>query len=92
VLQGFCRIVTNPQTSRPANTLAEALRLLDSLIERPSTVLVRPGSRHWQIVRALCEKSRASGKPIAHAALAIESGCEWVTADSDFARFEPPLR
>ena len=27
-----------------------------------------------------------------HAALAIESGCEWVTADTDFARFAPSLR
>ena len=28
----------------------------------------------------------------AHAALAIETGCEWVTADTDFARFAPLLR
>jgi predicted nucleic acid-binding protein len=28
----------------------------------------------------------------AHAAVAIESGCEWVTADTDFARFSPLLR
>jgi len=28
----------------------------------------------------------------AHAALAIEYGCGWVTADSDFARFSPVLR
>jgi predicted nucleic acid-binding protein len=27
-----------------------------------------------------------------HAAVAIESGCEWVTADTDFARFTPSLR
>lgn len=28
----------------------------------------------------------------AHAALAIETGCEWITADTDFARIAPPLR
>jgi hypothetical protein len=28
----------------------------------------------------------------AHAALAIETGCEWITADTDFARFAPLLR
>jgi predicted nucleic acid-binding protein len=28
----------------------------------------------------------------AHAALAIEYGCEWISADTDFARFAPPLR
>jgi predicted nucleic acid-binding protein len=27
-----------------------------------------------------------------HAAVAIENGCEWVTADTDFSRFVPPLR
>jgi predicted nucleic acid-binding protein len=28
----------------------------------------------------------------AHAALAIETGCEWISADTDFARFSPLLR
>jgi predicted nucleic acid-binding protein len=39
-------------------------------------------------------RERATGKLVAdayHAALAIEHGCEWVTADGDFSRF-PGLR
>ena len=40
-------------------------------------------------------KGKVKGKLAAdavHAALAIESGGEWVTADTDFARFVPGLR
>jgi predicted nucleic acid-binding protein len=58
-------------------------------------VLIRAGSGHWSIFRQLCEQRELHGKLVAdaaHAALAIESGCEWVTADTDFARFAPPLR
>jgi predicted nucleic acid-binding protein len=50
---------------------------------------------HWRIFRQLCEGANVRGKLVAdavHAALAIESGCEWVTADTDFSRFAPPLR
>jgi predicted nucleic acid-binding protein len=56
---------------------------------------VRPGDRHFAIFRQLCELTNAKGPLVAdaaHAALAIETGCEWVTADTDFARFSPPLR
>jgi toxin-antitoxin system PIN domain toxin len=94
-LQGFCRIVTNPRIFRPASTLKDVFRFIDALTSRPHAVLLRPGPRHWDIFRQLCERSAASGKLVAdaaHAALAIESGCEWVTTDSDFARFQPTLR
>jgi uncharacterized protein len=92
---GFLRLVTNPRIFRPASTMKEALGFLDSLIEIPGCSLIRPGPNHWSIFRQLCEKGALKGKIVAdavHAALAIESGCEWVTADTDFARFAPPLR
>ena len=57
--------------------------------------MIRPGPEHWAIFRQLCESGRLKGKIVAdavHAAVAIESGCEWVTADTDFARFAPLLR
>ena len=53
-----------------------------------------PGPRHWEIFARLCRESEARGNlvPDAYlAALAIESGCEWVTTDRDFSRF-PGLR
>jgi hypothetical protein len=94
-IQGFVRVVTNPRIFRPASTIKDAFRFIDSLVSRPQCVLLRPGPEHWRIFRRLCESSGAVGKlsaDAAHAALAIETGCEWVTTDTDFARFEPALR
>jgi predicted nucleic acid-binding protein len=39
----------------------------------------------------VCQRARASGNLVQDAwfaALAIESGCEWITTDRDYARFE----
>jgi toxin-antitoxin system PIN domain toxin len=95
VLQGFLRVVTNPRLFiRPAPQAA-AFRFIDALTSRKCCSVLRPGNRHWQIFRGLCESASVQGKLVAdaaHAALAIETGCEWVTADTDFARFSPPLR
>ena len=95
VLQGFVRIVTNPRIFQPPSTPKQAFRFLSALLNRPTCCVLRPGPRHWGIFRDLCEKGNLKGKLVAdaaHAALAIETGCEWLTADTDFARFAPPLR
>ena len=95
VLQGFVRVVTNPRIFSPPSTVEEAFRFLDALLDLPGCVLIRPGPLHWAIFRQVCSSGNAKGKLVAdaaHAAVAIESGCEWVTADTDFARFAPPLR
>lgn len=95
VLQGFIRIVTNPKIYKPPSTLAQAFAFIDALIARPQCVMLRPLGRHWSIYRKLCESTSIHSKltaDAAHAALAIETGCEWVSADTDFARFSPPLR
>ncbi|HTP33384.1 MAG TPA: type II toxin-antitoxin system VapC family toxin [Candidatus Acidoferrales bacterium] len=95
VLQGFLRVVTNPRIFQPPSTVERAFLFLDALITRPGCTMIRPGAQHWPIFRMLCEKGELKGKLLrdaAHAALAIESGCEWVSADTDFARFAPPLR
>jgi toxin-antitoxin system PIN domain toxin len=95
VLQGFVRVVTNPRIFDPASTCEQAFRFLDALLKRPNCCVLRPGAGHWEIFRHLCEEKKLRGKLVAdaaHAALAIESGCEWVSADTDFARFAPELR
>jgi len=95
VLQGFVRVVTNPKIFQPASSMQQAFRFLDALLERPTCTLVRPSKQHWAIFRHLCEQKGLKGKLVAdaaQAALAIESGCEWISADTDFARFAPPLR
>jgi toxin-antitoxin system PIN domain toxin len=94
-LQGFVRIVTNPRIFDPPSSTKQAFRFLDALLTLPTCSLARPGPHHWNIFRQLCEGANVRGKTVAdaaHAALAVESGCEWVTADTDFARFAPPLR
>ena len=94
VLSGFLRIVTHPRIVRPPTPLAEALQVVAKLRARPNCVRVTPGPRHWDIFIRLCREAGAKGNLIPdayHAALAIESGSEWVTTDRDFSRF-PGLR
>lgn len=94
VLSGFLRIATHPRVlARPAPT-SVALEFAHAVRERPQRVAVRPGARHWSIFAELCRATGARGNlvPDAYlAALAIESGGEWLTTDRGFARF-PGLR
>jgi uncharacterized protein len=95
VLHGFVRVATNRKIFDPPSAAAQAFRFLDALLERPGCCLIRPGPDHWTIFRELCANGELKGNLVAdaaHAAVAIESGCEWVTADTDFARFAPSLR
>ena len=67
---------------------------MNHLREQPGCVLVSPGERHWEIFTRLCKAVGAKGNLISDAyfaALAMESGAEWITADRDYARF-PGLR
>ncbi len=94
VLSGFLRVVTNPHLWGRGHDAGPAFAFVEGLRARPNCAIVHPGPRHWEIFVELCRKSSARGNLIAdayHAALAIEHGCEWVTADRHFARF-PGLR
>lgn len=94
VLSGFARIVTHARIFSPPTPLDVALAEVEQLRIRPNAVVLAPGSRHWSIFTDLCRRGRATGNLAAdayHAALAIETGSEWVTSDGDFARF-PGLR
>ena len=94
VLTGFLRVVTLRSLSSSPTALAVALEFVAELTSTPNGRLVRPGPRHLGIFLDLCQRTGATGKLVAdaaHAALAIEHGCEWLTADGDFARF-PGLR
>jgi uncharacterized protein len=94
VLSGFVRIVTHPRVFSPPSALDDALAFADALRSRPNCVAVAPGPRHWGLFVTLCRRAGAKGNlvPDAYlAALAIESGSEWVTTDRGFARF-PGLR
>jgi hypothetical protein len=95
VMQGFLRVVTNPRIFDPPSSATDAFAFLEALMEQPQCNVLRAGAGHWAIFRRLCRQSGVRGKLVAdavHAALAIEYGCEWVTADTDFGRFAPVLR
>ena len=91
VLSGFLRVATHPKVFGRPSTIADAIAFSDQLRNRPNCVPVAPGPRHWDIFRKLCTDAGAKGNlvPDAYlAALAIESGCEWITTDGDFSRFK----
>jgi toxin-antitoxin system PIN domain toxin len=94
VLSSFLRIVTNPRIHKRPMDLAKALEFVTALREPSNCVIISPGPRHWDIFVDLCNRVNARGNlvPDAYlAALAIESGSEWITTDRDYARF-PGLR
>lgn len=90
VLSGFVRVVTHPKVFNKPSPLTDALAFAGQLLEPPNSVRVEPGTRHWSLFRGLCVEIGAKGNlvPDAYlAAMAIESGCEWITTDRDFSRF-----
>jgi len=93
-LAGMIRIVTHPQIYPKPTPVEYALNFAQELRDDEGTVIVSPGPHHWEIFARLCRVSGAKGNLVTDAyfaALAIESGAEWITADRDFSRF-PGLR
>ena len=94
VLSTLIRIVTHPKIFAKPSTLQEAFGFTEFLLSQPKAITLSPGARHWPLFQELCRDVEAKGNLIPDAylaALAIESGAEWITADRDFARF-PGLR
>jgi toxin-antitoxin system PIN domain toxin len=87
---GFVRIVTNPKIWDDPTPVDEALAFVRELRDRDNARALTHGPESWDIFQRLCVGARARGKLVAdayHAALAIEHGCEFITADADFSRF-----
>jgi toxin-antitoxin system PIN domain toxin len=90
VLSGFLRVVTHHRVFREPTPLATAVEFVETLRSSPNAVSVSPGERHWQIFLALCGEIDARGNDVSdayHAAIAVESGATWYSADRGFARF-----
>jgi toxin-antitoxin system PIN domain toxin len=90
VLSGFIRVVTHPRVFDPPSSLETAIEFAEVVRSRPNAVRVAPGPRHWEVFRRLCVEAGVRGSLVADAylaALAIESGSEWITTDRDYARF-----
>ena len=94
ILSAFVRIVTHPKIYQTPTPLPQAFDFTEQIRCQPHAVGIMPGARHWAIFDHLCRKSKATGNLIPDAylaALAIEAGAQWVTADQDFNAFEPEL-
>ena len=94
VLSGFLRVVTHTTIFNPPSGMSDALAFCKEVRDQPHCVHISPGPRHWEIFTGLCRQSGVKGNlvPDAYlAALAMESGSEWITTDRDYSRF-PKLR
>jgi len=90
VLSSLVRICTHPRIFARPSSRSDAFDFCRVLLEQPNATVTAPGSRHWSIFEDLCTQAKATGNLVQDAwfaALAIESGCEWITTDRDYARF-----
>ena len=90
VLSGCLRVITHPKVFKNPTPLSMALDFVESFRELDSVRILAPGEKHWPLFISLCRKAEARGNLIPdayHAALAMETGCEWVTLDRGFARY-----
>ena len=94
LLSSCLRILTHPRIFAPPTPVPRALEFIRQVCEHPHAVVISPGPRHWSVFLDLCQKTGARGNLVVNAylaALAIESGSEWITTDRDYAKF-PGLR
>ena len=91
VLASVLRISTNRRVFNQPSALQEAVGFCDDLLAQPNCRIVWPGNRHWTIFMDLLRMTAAQGDHVSDAwlaALAIEAGCEWITLDKDFSRYD----
>lgn len=94
VVSAVTRITSHPKIFNEPLPIAQPLQFFSALFALPNVRRIAPGPRHWSIFTDLCLQSGARGNLVQDAylaALAIEQDAEWVSADTDFARF-PTLK
>src|SRR5262245_1907563 len=64
VVHGFLRVVTDRRIFQPPSTIERALQFVETLLSSPACHLIRPGPRHWSILRNLCETVKPTGRLI----------------------------
>ena len=90
VLSGCLRVITHPKVFKEPTPLPQALAFVEDFRAREAVHVLSPGPGHWAIFCDLCRRTEAKGHLIPdadHAALALETGCEWFSADRGFSRF-----
>ena len=89
-ITAFLRISTNQRAFATPLSTKEATSIVSEWLERPQTVLLTPGDKHWAIFQKLMESGQTRGPLVmdAHlAALALEHGATLASSDRDFSRF-----
>jgi hypothetical protein len=93
-LLAFIRISTNPRVYETPLTIAEAVAIVASWLEREAFSVLEAGEQAWEILKGLLVEAQVSGPLVMDAflaALALENGATLATSDRDFSRF-PKLR
>lgn len=94
VLASVVRITTHRRIYARPSSATDAFDFCRALLEQSNATVIQPTERHWSLFQDQCAKAAATGnlaQDAWFAALAIESACEWITTDRDYARF-PDLR
>ena len=94
VLSSFLRVVTHPRIFDQPTPWTDARAFVAAVRSAENATPISPGPRHWRIFLELADAAGALGNALPDAylaALAIESGSEWITVDRGFGRF-PGLR
>jgi uncharacterized protein len=90
ILLAFLRLSTNSRVFRQPLLVARAAEVVDDWLADSRVRLLEPTERHWEILRNLLVEGQALGPLVtdAHlAALAIEHGATFASADRGLARF-----
>ncbi len=88
IASSFIRVTTNPRAMETPLTLHEADEFLASL--RSASVRITEGPKHWPIFIDLLKHYSITGPSVSDAywaALAIQNGVAFASADRGFARF-----
>ncbi len=90
ILSSFVRIATNPKIFDSPSPLNKAFDFTKIIKDHHMSNSIMPGANHWKIFKELCKNTKAIGNDITDAylaALAIEAGAEFITADKGFKKF-----
>lgn len=91
VWAGFIRLATNRRIFVEPTPLSDAFGFMREVREQPEHSMLVSREQHLRLFEELCVEADAGGDLVADAylaALALEYGCELVSLDRDFARFE----
>ena len=91
VLGAFIRISTNPRVYEHPLALPQALSRVQSWLDQPCVRMIQPTQQHWAVFQKMLREGQAVANLVtdAHlAALSVEHGCELISSDADFSRFQ----